>query len=287
MTALSPFATPGDALRHHAAQRPAAPALAFPESGQRLSFAEWLAEAEALARGLLDLGLLPGDHLALLAENRLEWPVSQMAAALGGFVLVPLNSHYRRDDLGYALTQSDSKAVLLSRAFRSNPYLENLRSLRVDLPLLRHVVLFDGTEPDCVAYGALLSAGRRSKAALPAVNGTAPAALLYTSGTTGFPKGALLTHLGMLGNSWGTAQRFAVGPNDRWTSIIPPFHCAGCIMIALGCLQAGACQVGIPAFDPVAMFRVIGSERCRVRLLARLLPPLDLGTICSISKGTP
>ena len=78
MTAEPPFATPDQALRHHAAQRPAATALAFPETGRRLSFAEWLADAEALARGLLDLGLSPGDHVALLAENRLEWPVSQM-----------------------------------------------------------------------------------------------------------------------------------------------------------------------------------------------------------------
>ncbi len=262
MTALSPFDTPGAALRYHAARRPAATALAFPESGNRLSFAGWLAEAEALARGLLDLGLSPGDHLALLAENRLEWPVGQMAAALGGFVLVPLNSHYRRDDLSYALAQSDSKSILLSRSFRSNPYLENLRSLRASLPLLRHAVLLDGEEPDCRSYEALLSAGRNSRTELPEVNGAAPAALLYTSGTTGFPKGALLTHLGMLGNSWGTARRLAVGPNDKWTSIIPPFHCAGCIMIALGCLQAGACQVGVPAFDPLGMFRVIESERC-------------------------
>ena len=262
MNAEPPFATPGEALRHHAALRPAATALAFPESDRRLSFAAWLADAEALARGLLDLGLSPGDHIALLAENRIEWPVSQIAAALGGFVLVPLNSHYRRDDLGYALAQSDSKAILLSRGFRSNPYLENLRSLRGELPLLRHAVLFDGEEADCVSYAALLSAGRSSRAALPDLDAMAPAALLYTSGTTGFPKGALLTHRAMLGNSWGTAQRLAVRPQDKWTSIIPPFHCAGCIMIALGSLQAGACQVGVPAFDPVTMFRIIEAERC-------------------------
>ncbi len=262
MTPHSPFTTPGEALRRHAARRPAAPALAFPESGQRRSFAEWLADAEALARGLLDLGLSPGDHVALLAENRIEWPVSQMAAALGGFVFVPLNSHYRRDDLGYALAQSDSRAILLSRGFRSNPYLENLRSLRDELPLLRYAVLFDGEEADCISYAALVLAGRNSNTDLPGTDATAPAALLYTSGTTGFPKGALLTHRAMLGNSWETARRLAVGPQDKWTSIIPPFHCAGCIMIALGSLQAGACQVGVPAFDPVTMFRVIESERC-------------------------
>ena len=262
MNGLSPFATPGEALRRHVAERPAATGLLYPETGARLSFAGWLENAEALARALLDFGLVPGDHVALLAQNRIEWPVAQMAAALGGFVLVPLNSHYRRDDLGYALGQSDSKAILLSASFRSNPYLENLRALRGELPLLRHAILFDGKDSDCHSYERVLDVGRRSGTALPVVATEAPAALLYTSGTTGFPKGALLSHRAMLANSWQTARRLAVTPQDRWISIIPPFHCAGCVMIALGALQSGACQAGVSAFDPLHMFRAIEAERC-------------------------
>src|SRR5689334_16661438 len=120
---LSPFATPGEALRHQARLRGDGEALAFPLSGGRLSFAGWLEESSNLARGLMDLGIARGQHVALLAENRLEWPVVQMAAALAGFVLVPLNSHLRQDDLGYALGQSDSIALLTSRRFRSSDYL--------------------------------------------------------------------------------------------------------------------------------------------------------------------
>jgi fatty-acyl-CoA synthase len=259
---LTPYATPGAALRDQAARRPDAPALVFPESGGRLRFSGWLAAAEAAARGLLDLGLAPGAHLALLAENRLEWPIAQLAGALGGFVLVPLNTHYRRDDLAYALAQSDSAALLLSPAFRSNPYLETLRALRPSLPRLAHAVVFGGSQPDCPSFAELIAAGARSTTPLPPVQPGDAAALLYTSGTTGFPKGALLTHDGMLANAWGTTGRLGVVAGDRWTSIIPLFHCAGCILNLLGCLQRGATYVGVPAFDPVAMFRIIEAERC-------------------------
>jgi fatty-acyl-CoA synthase len=259
---LTPFETPGAALRHQAAARPNEAALIFPLSGGRLAFAGWLAEAESLARGLLALGLRPGAHVALLAENRLEWPVTQLAAALAGMVLVPLNSHSRRDDLAYAVEQSDSQALLLSRAFRSNPYLEMVETLRPDLPRLRHVVCFEGAGGTAMAYEELRLRGRASPGELPAVRARDIAALLYTSGTTGFPKGALLTHGAMLANAWGTSQRLGVTAGDRWTSIIPLFHCAGCILNLLGSLQCGGAYVGVPAFDPVVLFEIIERERC-------------------------
>ena len=260
--ALSPFETSGAALRQQAALRPAEEALAFPLSGGRRSFAAWLAESESLARGFLALGLAPGAHVALLAENRLEWPVAQLAIALAGMVMVPLNSHYRHDDLAFALRQSDCQALLLSQSFRSNPYLEMVEAMRPDLSQLSHVVCFDGAAGTAMGYDELLNLGRKTDGALPAVRSEDVAALLYTSGTTGFPKGALLTHGAMLANAWGTSQRLGVIAGDRWTSIIPLFHCAGCILNILGPLQHGAAYVGVPAFDPVTMFEIIASERC-------------------------
>ena len=194
---LSPFETPGAALAAQAAKRGRREALAFPDSGGRLDFAAWHEQAAALARGLLARGFGPGDHIALLAENRLEWPVVQLGVALMGGVLVPLNSHYRRDDLGFALRQSDSKSVFLSPSFRSNPYLDMVRDLDGELPLLREVIAFDLPE----GFPALLQQGREAQGALPEVEGEAMAALLYTSGTTGTPKGALLSHRAMLANA--------------------------------------------------------------------------------------
>src|ERR1051325_3708525 len=143
MTALSPFATPGEALRHQARLLPEAEALAFPPSGGRMSFADWLEESTALAHGLLELGLRPGQHAALLAENRREWPVAQLGLALAGLIMVPLNSHLRQDDLGYALDQSDSVAVLLSRQFRSSDYLAMVAGQRDRLPGLGPIISFD------------------------------------------------------------------------------------------------------------------------------------------------
>jgi fatty-acyl-CoA synthase len=259
---LSPFATSTEALRHQAKVRPDAEALAFPLSGGSLSFAAWLEEATALARGLLALGLVPGQHVALLAENRREWPVAQLAIALAGLVMVPLNSHSRRDDLAYALAQSDSHALLLSRKFRSSDYLAMVTGQRDRLPLLGHLVCFDGAASGALGYADVLALGRNSRAELPPVAAEDIAVLLYTSGTTGFPKGALLTHAAMLAVAWGTSQRLGASPGDRWTSIIPLFHCAGCILNLLGSLQSGAAYVGVPAFDPVSMFQIIETERC-------------------------
>jgi acyl-CoA synthetase (AMP-forming)/AMP-acid ligase II len=260
--ALSPFGSPGEALSYQARTLGGADGLVFPMSGGRLNFAAWDAAASALAAALLDTGLAAGDHVALLAENRIEWPVVQIAASRAGLVLVPLNTHYRQADLAYALEQSRSRAIILSPQFRSNKYLEMVQALRPTLDRLRLVITLDDADSADVSYRDLIARGRGSMTKLPEVKADDIAALMYTSGTTGFPKGALLTHRAMLGNAFGTARRLGIGPGDRWTSIIPLFHCAGCIMNLLGCLQAGAAYVGVPAFDPVDMFTIIQEERC-------------------------
>lgn len=247
---------PWPALERAAWVWPDAEALVFPHQQARRSFAGYHAEAAALAGALAARGLGPGSHVALLAENRVEWPIVQMACAALGAVFVPLNTHYRRDDLAYALRQSDSQALICSMSYRNNPYLENVTALRGLLPLLDHVFTLEGD------YPGLIAEGRRPPETDP--DPDAIAALLYTSGTTGFPKGALLSHRAMMMDAAGTAARLGLRVGDRWTSIIPLFHCAGCIMNLLGALQHGAAYVGVPHFDPENMFRVIEAERCTV-----------------------
>ena len=255
-----PFATIGAALGAQAVARPDAPAIHFPDSGARLTYLDWWHEAQRVAGGLVALGVRPGDHVALLAQNRVEWPVVQVAVALCGAVLVPVNTHFTGDDLGYVLAHSRARVLFLSNRFRSNDYLANVRRLRPDLPALEHVVVLDEPEDDALSWAELDGPPPDIGLAAP----EAVAALLYTSGTTGFPKGALLSHRAMLFCSWQVTRRLAIDGSDRWTSFIPLFHCAGCIMTMLGVLQRGACYVGIAAFDPVAMFRVIAEERCTV-----------------------
>lgn len=248
------FDHPWPALKYAAETWPDAEALVFPHQQAQRSFKQYRDEALQLAGGLGALGLAAGDHVALLAENRVEWPIVQMACAALGAVFVPLNTHYRRDDLAYALKQSDARALICSTSYRSNPYLENVSSLRVDLPLLRHVITLETDYPQLVA-----GAEPRQEMASEA---SAVAALLYTSGTTGFPKGALLSHRAMMMVARATGNRLGLRAGDRWTSIIPLFHCAGCILNILGALQKGAAYVGVPSFDPENMFKVIESERC-------------------------
>ena len=261
MDTVTPFASIGEALAHHAGRAPDRDALVFPYSGGRLSYGGWRAKSQRIARALLGLGLRKGDRVALLAENRLEWPIVYGAVALAGCVLVPLNTHYVRGELEFSLRQSETSTLFLSKSYRSNAYLEMVTELRGGLPALRHVVLLDGDAPHCIALDTLLDT-RCDGGALPAVCDSDLASLQYTSGTTGTPKGALLTHQSMLWVAWGCASRLGIGPEDRWTSIIPLFHCAGCIMNLLGCLQKGACYVGVPSFSAETMFSVIETERC-------------------------
>src|SRR5687767_6765091 len=131
-----------------AESRGAEAALIFPERNRRLTFKQWHALSSRLTDALSKLEVKPGDHVALLAENRIEWPVVQLAMAALGAVLVPLNTHYRKDDLEFALKQSKARTLILSRSFRSNPYLDNVLALRPALPGLRHIISLDETHGD-------------------------------------------------------------------------------------------------------------------------------------------
>jgi len=229
-----------------------------------MTFGEWHERATALARSLVDTGVEPGTHVGLLAENRLEWPVVQLAIAMAGAVLVPLNTHYRSDDLAFALRKSEVSHLFLSETFRTSAYLEMVRAVRDRLPDLKSIICLDGATRDTKAYDAMLEAGRASRTALPDIDPDATASLQFTSGTTGDPKGALLTHAGMMANSWGISGRLRVTDNDRWITFIPLFHCAGCIMCILGTVQRGCTFLSVPSFDPLEMFAVIQAQKCTV-----------------------
>jgi acyl-CoA synthetase (AMP-forming)/AMP-acid ligase II len=233
------------------------PALIFPEANRRLTFAQWHALSSRLAGGLGRLGVRPGDHVALLAENRIEWPVVQLAAAALGAVLVPLNTHNRQDDLKFALEQSKATTIFLSRSFRSHAYLEDVLAFQPELPGLRHLISLDEGK-GAIEFAWLIADA--SLAPQDPLSVEAPAAMLYTSGTTGFPKGAMLSHRSMAFVAQAAPPRLGLREGDKWTSIIPLFHCAGCILNLLGCLYAGACYVGVSHFDPELMLKIIESE---------------------------
>ncbi|MCM2346169.1 MAG: AMP-binding protein [Acidovorax soli] len=236
--------------------------VVFPLANKRLSFSQWLDQAERLAQALRRMGIGEGDTVALWAENRVEWAVTQAALAGIGAVLVPINTHFREKDLCFVLNHSQAKAILFSQRFRSSNYLNMIVSQRPEAPALKHVICFDPVEcPDVLAYDQLIE--DCGDAFVPTqASAAAMGSVQYTSGTTGQPKGAALSFGGMMLNAAASARRLKLTHEDRWTSIIPLFHCAGCIMNLMGCLTQGATYVGVPAFDAQDMFRIIESERC-------------------------
>lgn len=251
-----------EALVQCARQWPDREGIVFPLSNRRMSFLQWLEQARRLAQGLRQLGIGKGDAVALWAENRIEWAVTQVALAGLGAVLVPVNTHFREKDVSFVLNHSQAKAILFSRRFRSSDYLDMICRQRQEVPDLQHLICFDPVEhPEVLNYHLLLEQAN-GQFTPEATDPVAMGSVQYTSGTTGQPKGAALSFGGMMLNATLTARRLGVCPEDRWTSIIPLFHCAGCIMNLMGCLSQGAAYVGVPAFDAEDMFRIIDSERC-------------------------
>src|SRR5215472_7810802 len=226
-------------------------ALAF--QGQRWTFAELSARVDATAKGLLQLGILPGDKVALWMVNRPEWIDAMFAVMKIGAVLVPVNSRFRRDDMAYVLGQSDAVAMLLAE--RSGPvdYLAMIRDVVPDLgarpdarfPALRHVVvLSERAISPAVGWQRMVEDGRRVtddalRARAAAVDPGQPGFFFYTSGTTGFPKAAVHDHR-IVGNTWDQGERMRIGVDDVILMYLPLFHIFGFIHGALMSMIRGA-----------------------------------------------
>jgi len=271
----------GEMLDAAAARRADTPAIVFKDI--RISYAELAARADAFARGLLALGLGPGDHVVIWMPNSVEWNVANFAIAKIGAVTVTCNSRYKGVELEYVLRQSDAKALVMMDRLETAgiDYREILRSVVPDVlwqqdrrivsakfPELRHVIVFGAEhDPGCLGADAVVRRGAKvapGELAKIRVAPEAPAAMLYTSGTTGAPKGCLLSH----GNFWYKAREYLAlhewGPDDRCLVPVPYFHIFG----ALGCITAnalaGSTQVVMEIFDPEEALRLIARERVTI-----------------------
>ncbi|CAM3705956.1 AMP-binding protein [Smaragdicoccus niigatensis] len=246
--------TVGGVLRDTAAKTPDATALvAHRPDGTRSSwtYRELLADAERAAAGLLTR-FAPGERLAVWAPNTPEWVILEFGAGLAGIVLVTVNPAYRPSELAYVLNQSGASGIFLTESFRS-PMLQYLQEIRSQVPTLREVVLFS----DWDAFLEAAPAG----VDLPNVQPSDVAQIQYTSGTTGFPKGAALHHRGIVNNGRFFAERAGVRAGDVYLSPMPLFHTAGCVMGVLGMAGTGATLVPIYAFDPNAVLDICEAER--------------------------
>ena len=259
--------TIGAALANAARDHGDRAALISRHQGIRWSYAELNARADALAAGFLALGLDPGDRIGIWAATCAEWTLTQFAAAKAGLILVTVNPAYRKAELEYALNKSGCKALVAMAGHRGIDYAGMLRGLRVDgkLPRLEHAIgigEFDGFIPLADITGkpeharALAQIGARLQFD-DAIN------IQFTSGTTGFPKGATLSHHNILNNGYFVGEQIGLTPDDRLCIPVPLYHCFGMVMGNLGCLTHGAAMVyPSEGFDPLAVLRTVQEERC-------------------------
>jgi len=254
--------TIGDNLRRTVRDTPDSPALVVRHQGYRATYREFWGQVTQAARGLLARGVQKGERVGIWAPNRYEWVVTQYATARIGAILVNINPAYKTTELEYALTQSGVSVLLLARGFRQSDYVGMAEDVRPRCPALRErIVLDDG-------WQALLDAGARVSerdlaAAEAALQFDEPINVQYTSGTTGFPKGATLSHHNILNNGFFIGEALRYGTRDRVCIPVPFYHCFGMVLGNLACTTHGACIV-VPgeAFDPLAVLEAVQTERC-------------------------
>lgn len=279
--------TIGELLDRQAARFGDNDALVHVDWGVRYSYTQFRAECDRLARGLMALGIRKGDHVGIWATNYPEWVVAQFATAKIGAVLVTVNPAYRTNELEYLLQQSDARALILISSFKTSNYvgmlsevvpeLSNAAPGRLNsekLPHLRHVIFIppypasQERPPGMWRWDEVRAmADRVRPAALRQLQAEcAPDDVIniqYTSGTTGRPKGAMLTHYNVIANAHYIAQGLSFTKRDRLCIPVPFYHCFGCVLGTLCCVSRGATMV-IPAeyFDPLKTLTAVEQERC-------------------------
>ncbi len=254
--------TIGDAFLRTVQRIPDAEALVVRAQGFRATWLQLWDKTTEAAKGLLALGVSKGDRVGLWSPNRWEWVVIQLACARVGAILVNVNPAYKTAELEYALRQSGVGVLCLAKAFRQSDYVAMLEEVRGKLPDLRDVIVIDDAFDKLLGAGSFVSDERLTeREALLEFDD--PINLQYTSGTTGFPKGATLTHHNILNNGYFVGRGCALTERDRVCIPVPFYHCFGMVMGNLACVAHGATMV-IPgeAFDPVAVLETVAAERC-------------------------
>jgi fatty-acyl-CoA synthase len=275
--------TIGAHLARVAATWPEHAALIVPQQNVRLNWCELDAAVTRLAAGLLGLGLEPGERIGIWSMNRAEWVLAQFATARAGLVLVNINPAYRSHELEYALSMVDCRALILARNFKTSDYPAILRELAPELencapgqlqaarlPALRHVIVLGegGDVPGCWRFDALAACGdadalARVEALQATLTPDDAINIQFTSGTTGSPKGATLTHRNILNNGRFIGDCMRLGEHDRLCIPVPFYHCFGMVLGNMACMTHGACMV-VPGegFDPLLTLRTVQDERC-------------------------
>jgi fatty-acyl-CoA synthase len=263
--------TIGVALAKMVVAQPDVEALVSRHQGVRLSYSQLGDQVERAARGLLAVGIETGDRVGIWAPTCVEWTLLQFACARIGAILVNVNPAYRPNELAYALRHSGVRLLVTARSFKTSDYLAMLAGVRGELPQLEMVVTIDGESaggakdlewPAMVELGNGIPADQVRHRELQ-LDTDDPINIQYTSGTTGNPKGATLTHHNILNNAQAMARNMGYTSSDRVCIPVPLYHCFGMGIGNLGCIASGSTMVYPAAgFDPLATLEALSEERC-------------------------
>ena len=255
--------TIGESLRRAALRFPDREALIVRHQDVRLTYAELDARVDRLACGLIAAGLQVGDRVGIWAPNCAEWVLTQYATARAGAILVNVNPAYRTSELEYVLRQSGCRMLIAAPRFKTSDYAAMIEEVAPSLPTLERVVLLESAEWDALLQGGdtlpqdALAEREAGLAPADAIN------IQYTSGTTGFPKGATLSHRNILNNGFLVGEGCGYDEHDRVCVPVPFYHCFGMVMGNLGCTTHGAAiVVPSPSFEPRAVLEAVQEERC-------------------------
>jgi fatty-acyl-CoA synthase len=248
----------------------------------RWTYEELKARCDAFAAGLLSLGLEPGDRVGIWAPNCAEWTIAQFATAKAGLILVNINPAYRPAELEHALRAVGCRALITAARFKTSDYIAMIRELVPELgngsgelkssrlPELRHVISIAGKHDGCLTFDWILERGRqvgsrRLDTASATVQMDDAVNIQFTSGTTGLPKGATLSHRNLINNAFFVGEATGIEPGSRVCIPVPLYHCFGMVMGNLGCVTHAATMVyPSESFDPLKTLEAVEAERCDV-----------------------
>jgi fatty-acyl-CoA synthase len=273
--------TMGRLLDDMADRYPDNEALVYHERGLRYTYREFNLVCRQVAKGLMKLGFRKGDNISIWAYNVPEWVVLQFATAKIGAVLVTVNTSYKSAELEYILQQSDSKALFMVRSFKDTDYVDTINEVVPELsssvigqlnspklPFLKSVVFIgDDTPAGMLNFSRIIELGegvsdQELAAAEASLDRHETINMQYTSGTTGFPKGVMLTHFNVINNGFNIGECMKLTGKDRLCIPVPFFHCFGCVLGVMACVTHGTAMVPVEVFDPLKVLQTIEKERC-------------------------
>ncbi|SES78585.1 fatty-acyl-CoA synthase [Salinibacillus kushneri] len=273
--------TIGELLEKEAKAHPDREAVVYPERNLRWTYNQLDELANEAAKGFLSLGIEKDENIAIWADNKPEWILSQFASGKMGAVLVTVNTNYQADELDYLLKQSDTTTLILAESYKGTSYIDILHEICPELkdsekgdlmssrlPKLKNIIVISEKNYEgCYTWNEVIEKGQSvsDESLLLQKNRLHYDDVInmqYTSGTTGFPKGVMLSHYNIVNNGKQVAERMNLTAEDRLCIPVPLFHCFGCVMGTLASVSQGATMVMVEQFDAETVLRAVDKEKC-------------------------